>query len=197
VRFKKNIFFVFLALGLSEGILWSSSAKASRAKEKPTLFQTTIQQCLPSLKLELKKVQTLSQLYASIEQKYLLTSSTVLAREVVFKDKYETKKLKYQNGQLTLYKILDEDDQRLVPIANDVRQKSATTESYLNQLLIRADIQSDWMQSKEFRSGSWVVIVTKEDQVLTGLKIESFDLKNKLECSQKTGADVCSCLPVK
>lgn len=197
MRLKKNIFFAFVLLKLFAVILSSSLAVASRAKEKPTLFQTTIQQCLPSLKLDLKKVQTLSQLYTAIEQKYLLTSSTVLAREVVFKDKNETKKLKYQNGQLSMYKILDEEDQQLVPIANDVRQKSATTESYLNQLLIRADIRSDWMQSKEFRSGSWVVVVTKEDQILTGLKIESFDLKNKLECSQKTGADVCSCLPVK
>ncbi len=155
-------------------------------------FQKNIQRCLGETK-NLDKMNSLQKIYDYISARNILVSSVVLEREVLFKEKNIQKKLKYVDGKLTLYKILNNEQDALVPIANDVRQKSLTIESYISQLLIHADVQYDWMKTQEQRSDRISVLLTVADREIKSLKIDLQSSKKKLDCSRFEGSDICSC----
>lgn len=157
-----------------------------------TPFQKNIQSCLQD-GVDLKKVTTLAKIYSYISQKYFLISSEVMAREVSYKLKDESRKLKYENGKVQLFKVSDDEDERLIPVNNEVRQRSLTTEAYLTQLLLRADIRSDWMKMSEKRSGSTRVSVTTVDGEIKSLQIERAGLKKRLECTRSEDVEGCTC----
>lgn len=116
-----------------------------------------------------------------------------MAREVSYKLKDESRKLKYENGKVQLFKVSDDEDERLIPVNNEVRQRSLTTEAYLTQLLLRADIRSDWMKMSEKRSGSTRVSVTTVDGEIKSLQIERAGLKKRLECTRSEDVEGCTC----
>lgn len=160
-----------------------------------TPFQKNIQNCLRD-EVDVKKLTSLPKIYKYVSDKYFLLSSEVLGREVLYKVKNETRKLKYENGKVQIFKILEEEDDQLVPINNEVRQRSLTTESYLTQLLLHADIRSDWMKLSEKRSGSTEVVVTTLDGQMKSLLIEKTQAKKKLECLLTDRAESCSCVDI-
>ncbi len=174
----------------------STSSFAARKNIGLTPFQKNIQNCLQD-KIEVRPLSTLQKVFAAVSEKYLLLSSEILGREVLFKVKDETRKLRYENGKLQIYKILEDEEGRSVPIDNEVRQKSLTIDSYMAQLLIHADIRSDWMKFSEKRSGSTFVVVTTSDGEIKSLVIERAALKKKLDCKLTDGVDSCSCSDLK
>ncbi len=176
--------------------LLSLSAGAARKVQKLTPIQKNIQVCFQD-NIDVTSLSSLQQIYDAVSKKYLLISSVVVGREVIYKVKDETRKLKYTDGKLRLYRILTEDEDRLVPLDNEVRQKSLTVESYLTQLLIHADIRSDWMKTRETRSGSTFVDITVADGEVRSLTVEREKIQKKLECSRNELSDICSCLNLK
>lgn len=167
---------------------------ASDASKKTVLtpFQKNIRDCLQG-EVDSQKLTSLPKIYKYVSDKYLLLSSEIMAREVLYKLKNETRKLKFENGKVKLFKVLEDEDDQLVPINNEVRQSSLTAESYLAQLLLNADIRSDWMQMSEKRSGSTEVVLTSVDGEMKSLIIERIKLKKKLECLLTERAPSCSC----
>jgi hypothetical protein len=107
------------------------------------------------------------------------------------------RKLKFEEGKLSLYKISDDENKALIPLDNEVRQKSLTIESYMSQLLIHADIRSDWMKSREQRSEHTSLLVTIADGAIKALQFEKKNLRKKLDCNQMAGSDICSCTDTK
>lgn len=171
---------------------FSSFAMGAGKKTFLTPYQKNIQSCLQD-DVDPRKFTSLSKIYKYVSEKYLLLSSEVVAREVLYKVKDETRKLKFENGKVQLFKILEDKDDELAPINNDVRQRSLTTESYLAQLLLHADIRSDWMQMSEKRSGATLVVTSSFNNEMKSLTIERTQLKKKLECLLKELAPSCSC----
>lgn len=178
---------------------WADVEPKALSQVKPqrvTPFQKTVKTCF-SQDIETAHMKTIQHIYDELVQKFALISSVVEYREVLYKDLNVTKKLKYENGQLNLYKISDEDNFQLTPLVNDTRQKSLTTESYLNQLLVKAEIKSDWMRTRELRAKSIQVLLTRMDQELTRLEVNLLGVGKKLICTKKSSSDVCSCLATK
>lgn len=158
--------------------------------KKLTLFQKAIVDCLgedPAF----RKTNKLSELYRLIENKYPLSLSNALEREVTFKDKKVTKKLKLKDGKVLLFVVAE--DGTLTPINNDVRQKSLTIESYINQLLIHANIQSDWMKTKEVRSEQSIVVISKDENAFKSLTFQKLGDSKTLDCSREGKIDICTC----
>lgn len=178
---------------------WADAEPKALSQVKPqrvTPFQKTLKSCF-SQDIETTHMKNIKHIYDELVQKFALISSVVEYREVLYKDLDVTKKLKYENGQLNLYKISDEDNFQLIPLFNDTRQKSLTTESYLNQLLVKAEIKSDWMRTRELRAKSIQVLLTRMDQELTRLEVNLLGVGKKLICTKKSSSDVCSCLATK
>ena len=153
-------------------------------------FQKSIQLCLTN-QINAKKIKTLSELYKSLEKAYPLRTSETIYREVLFKEKLELKKLKLQNGKIALYKV--NADQTVELLNNDARQKGLTEDSSMNQLLVRADIQSDWSQVKEIRANLTTLILGRQQGQLKSLSFEKAQEKFKLECSNIELSDICLC----
>lgn len=166
--------------------------QAARKATGLSPFQKNVQSCLQD-DVDAKKLNTVAKVYQYITEKYALASSEVVGREVLYKVKDESRKLKYENGKLQLFKILEDEDDRLVPVNNEVRQKSLTTEAYLTQLLLLADIRSDWMRTSEKRLGSTQVVITTMDGDIKTLQVEKNLLKKKLDCNRNEGIESCLC----
>lgn len=172
--------------------VFSISVYGNRKKTVLTPFQKNIQSCLQD-EVDIKKMTSLVKIYRYVSDKYFLLSSELLGREVLYKMKNETRKLKFEDGNLQLFKILEEEDDRVVLLNNEVRQRSLTTEAYLAQLLIQADIRSDWMKMSEKRSDSTRVELTTFNGDIKALQIERTQLKKKLECGLTGKIESCTC----
>jgi len=173
--------------------IFSFGVYGANRKAVLTPFQKNIQDCLQD-EVDVKKLTSMPKIYKYVSDKYFLLSSEILGREVLYKVRNESRKLKFENGKVQLFKILEEEDDQLVAINNEVRQRSLTTESYLAQLLLHADIRSDWMKMSEKRSGSTEVVVTTLDGQMKSLLIEKTQAKKKLECLVTDRAESCSCV---
>lgn len=168
----------------------ASLAEKNSQLKKLTLFQKSIVDCLGD-EIVVHKINKLSELYHAIEVRYPLVLSNVLEREVTFKEKKLTKKLKLRDGKVLLFLV--KEDETLTPLNNDVRQKSLTIESYINQLLIHADIKTDWMKTKEVRSGHSVVVISKDETSFKSLSFQKLDDSKILDCSREQAIDICVC----
>lgn len=172
------------------------SANAEPKNEKLTPFQKNLKACLQD-DIDVKLLNTMRKTYEAVSKKYLLLSSVVIGREVLYKIKDENRKLKYEDGKIRLFRVVTTEDDRLEPVDNEVRQKSLTVESYLTQLLIHADIRYDWMKSRETRSGSTFVDITTVDSEFKSLVVEREKSKKKLECNRSDSSDICTCSEMK
>lgn len=166
------------------------------AKEiKLTPFQENIRTCLSSKDIpqvqEIQATQTLNQLYDLLNKHYSLRTTETISREVVYKEKNEMRKLKFEKGVVSIFKVQDDDTLKL--INNDMRQKGLTDESALNQILLRADIRTDWLKVKEVRSQETLLYFGREQSQVKTLSFEKLGQKMKLECLNKESSDICIC----
>ena len=153
-------------------------------------FQKNMKLCLKN-QIDIKKVKNLNQLYDSLNKKFALRTNETIYREVLFKQKSQTKKLKLENGKIALFNVLP--DQTIVLENNDARQKGLTEDSAMNQLLASADVQSDWFKIKETRSERTTLIYYRQDGQLKTLTFEKAGESGKLECSSIETSDICLC----
>lgn len=174
-------------------ILFFSSAVFSFQKKLPP-FQKVLNDCF-STDFSSEKISSIPQLYNVIEKKFSLSSSVLLEREVLFKEKDDTRKLKFAGDQWALYRV--QDDETLVAIDNGARQKNHAVELTLSQLLIHATVKSDWTKTKEVRSGQRIVTLSRQDAVIKTLQFQIWGQKKSLECAPKEGSDICSCFDLK
>lgn len=183
-----SLFFFFFIFQISP-----MQAFSARKTVELTPFQKNVQTCLQG-QVDPKKLTSLAKIYSFVSERYLLLSSEVLGREVLYKVKDERRKLRYENGKLQLFKFSKDEDEVSIPLNNEVRQRSLTTEAYLTQLLLHADIRSDWMKSSEKRAGATHVILTTSDGEIKSLQIDRNELKKTLECARTDGVESCSCV---
>lgn len=157
---------------------------------KPTLFQKNIKQCVGD-KVPIFKIKNLEDLYAALDKAYPLRSNETIEREILYKEKGELRKLKVKGGVISLFHVLP--DNTLELINNDARQKGLTEESAISQLLLRSDIQSDWLNVKETRSDLAVLKYARQQGRIKSLFFEIVKEKVLLECSNIELSDICSC----
>lgn len=168
-----------------------------------TPFQTNIKDCVDK-KIDVQKINSNKKLYQAIEKFYALSTSETVFREVLYSQKGEQKKLKYENGLIQIYRIDDEDDSLSLlssekfgerAVDYQARHKLRNAESRINQLLFRADIKSDYQKIKETRAKQVVLNIIWSDNQIKSLNIEFSGAKKVLNCIQKEQTDICSCRP--
>lgn len=159
-------------------------------QKKVVPFQKVLNECFKE-EFSDEKISSLNEVYAVLEKKYTLQSSTILEREVIFKTNSQNRKLKYANDRWTLYKVLENDV--LEALNSGMRQKNQTAEMMLSQQLIHADIQSDWVKTKESRVGERTVTLSRKNGRLEELRFQKAGQKNSLECKPQQTIDICSC----
>lgn len=174
--------FSFFLLGLTA---WATDSKL-------TPFQKNIKLCLKN-QLEPTQLKNLNNLYESLDKRFALRTTETIYREVLFKEKKELKKLKLTKGKIALYKILS--DKTIQLIDDDARQKGLTEDSAMNQLLVHADIQSDWLKVKETRAEHTTLYYSRQQGLLVSLTFEIEHEKLKLECLNINLSDICLCRP--
>ncbi len=162
------------------------------ASDSLTPFQKNVKSCLKD-QVDVSKLKSLDKLYEVLTRTFKLRSSETVYREVLFKEKSELKKLKLQDGKIAIYKVLN--DKTVVLLNNDARQNGLTDDSSMNQLLVRADIISDWLRVKETRSDQTTLIYNRVEGQLKSFSFEKAQQKSKLECSQIELSDICLCRP--
>ena len=160
------------------------------AKTQQTQFQKNIQSCLKD-QIKVNNLQTLDDLYASLDKAFPLRTTEIIFREVLFKKDNEMKKLKFEKGKILLYRLLD--DKTLKLLNNDARQKGLTEESSVNQILVGADVRSDWLKIKEARLAQTQLEYSRLQGKITALTFKKTGEKVKLECSHINLSDICLC----
>lgn len=166
-----------------------------------TPLQTNIQACVDK-KIDILNIDNNKKLYKAIAEFYTLSSSETLYREVSYSQKGEQKKLKYENGVIQIFSVSGEDD--IVKLVSSekfgekkddyhVRHKMRSAEARMNQLLFRADIQSDYQKIKETRAKQVVLEIIWSDEQIKSLNIEFLGEKKVLNCIQKDQSDICNC----
>ncbi|MFZ3231013.1 MAG: hypothetical protein WA160_12465 [Pseudobdellovibrio sp.] len=157
---------------------------------KLTPFQQNIKACF-TFPIDIKNVQNLKQLYDILDKHYPLKTNETIYREVLYKEKAELKKLKLENGLISLYKVSDDDTVKL--LINDARQRGLTDDSSINQLLQRAEVKSDWVKVKEVRSQQTLLHFSRESGQFKSIVFEKIGTKLKIECVNKETSDICLC----
>lgn len=165
-----------------------SSLSFSKIQQTP--FQKNIQSCLKN-QISVENLQTLDDLYTLLDKAFPLRTTEIIFREVVFKKDAETKKLKFDKGKILLYKMLDDKTVKL--LNNDARQKGLTEESSVNQLLVGADVRSDWLKIKETRLAQTQLEYSRLQGKITSITFKKAGEKMKLECSHINLSDICLC----
>jgi len=189
---------IFIFIGASQFIgpnVWAIK------KAVLTTYQNSLFDCLDK-KIEIKKIDNHKKLYKNIELFYTLLTSETVYREVLYTQKNELKKLKYEAGVIQIFKILDEDDSLSLLLTEkfseknedyQARHKIRTAEARISQLLFRADIKSDFQKIKETRAKHLHINVVWVDNKIKSLNIEFLNEKKTLNCIQKEQIDICSC----
>ncbi|MBC7420355.1 MAG: hypothetical protein H7328_06460 [Bdellovibrio sp.] len=175
---------------LSIFIIFSSIHIFAKTKNQATAFQKVLAECY-SEDFPSEKINTIPELYNLIDQKFSLESANLEERETLFSEAGISKKLKFENDKWRLSKILP--DETLETVDTGSRQKKPTIESTLNQLLIHAKIQSDWVKTKEIRAGQRIVLISRSGREIKSLQLQKWGEKKSLDCSRKESTDICSC----
>ncbi|MFN3453636.1 MAG: hypothetical protein ACK41T_01660 [Pseudobdellovibrio sp.] len=192
IKFLASALFI---VQLSVGAL----AKAQEKVTKPpvidlTVLQNQIKEC--SINLDhIKKVKNLNDLYKSIDREYLLLSEKTLEREVLYKIRSDTYKLKVLNDVISIYKVGEED--RLEPINIDAKRKSSqvkTVKGQVKQFTLNAKVDEDWAEYFEQRESGYSLEYSIRNSKISALKITNSKNKHVLDCRLKTDAEVCNCL---
>ena len=183
-----------MALSKFISLILLTSSVVSGAKENISPLKKELLACFKE-EFTGTKAQSLAKIYAEIEQKYQLQSTTLSAREVEFTENDESKKLRYLEQKLSLFRVLD--DGSVKTIDNDLRQKERTIEATISQLLIHAKFQRDWTKTKEVRAGQRLLTIVRVDGEITSLIFAQELQKKQLFCTREVGPsgsrDICSC----
>lgn len=164
-------------------------------------FQSNVQNCLES-KIDIKKIDTNKKLYEAIKLNYPLTSFETLFREVEYAMKGEQKKLKFEDGVIQIFNVVDEDEVLKLVSSEKfdenkpgalTRHKIRSAEARINQLLFRANIKSDFQKIKEVRAKKLELNIVFADNEIKSLAIEFTGEKKVLNCQQKDQTDFCTC----
>lgn len=188
-------FFLVICFCLFSGKAW--------AEKKFVLspFQANVQDCIDK-KIDIKKIDSNKKLYDSINQFYPLLSFETIFREVVYSMKGEQKKLKFEDGVIQIFNVIDEDDSlKLVSSEKfdekkayyQARHKIRSAEARMNQLLFRADVKSDYQKIKEIRAKQLELNIIWSDGQIKSLNIDFLGEKKVLSCMQKEQTDICNC----
>ncbi|MEQ1723908.1 MAG: hypothetical protein ABL930_12090 [Pseudobdellovibrio sp.] len=172
----------------------------AQKKVKLNPFQTNLQSCFGT-QIDVLKIDNYKKLYKAIEQAYSLISSETLFREVLYKQKGELKKLKYEAGQIQIFRVDEDDNSNLISSEKigqktdgyELRQKSLSPEARINQLLFRADIRSDFIKIKEVRVKQLDLNIIWSDSRIKSLTALFGAGKKTLTCNQLEAVDICSC----
>ena len=171
-----------------------------KKKIKLNPFQTNLKSCFGDY-IDVQKVDSNKKLYKAIEQVFSLLTSETIYREVLYKQKGILKKMKFEQGQITIYSVDEEENLSLLSSEKvgdrtdgyELRHKVLTADARINQLLFRADIRSDLQKVKELRTKQMVLNITWSDKQIKSLAIDFQADKKTLSCSQKEAADICNC----
>lgn len=194
-------------LGLLFAVLLTApllSAQLVPVQRKPKLnpYQQSLQACLSS-SIDVSKIDTHKKLYNAIESFYPLLTSETVYRETRYRQKGELKKLRFENGVIQVFAVDDEEnltqlssekvgDEAQAAI-NILRHRPLSAEARIQQLLIRADIRSDFSKVKEVRASKVSLTISWADEQIKSLQVEFGESKKSLNCTQKETADICSC----
>ena len=186
-------------------LLLSLSVAFAQKKFVLSPFQNSVQHCIDN-KLDIKKIDTNKKLYEAIKQNYPLTSFETLFREVEYSMKGEQKKLKFEDGVIQIFNVVDDDE--VLKLASTekfdenkpgvlTRHKIRSAEARINQLLFRADIKSDFQKIKEVRAKKLELNIVISDGEIKSIAIEiagdKAGEKKVLSCQQKDQTDYCTC----
>ena len=186
---------------LFQFFLYFGQVSWAQKKTVLTPLQTNIQACVDK-NIDVLKINDNKKLYKSIEQFYTLSSSETVYREVLYSQKGAQKKLKYEDGVIQIYEVSGDDD--IVNLVSSekfgekkddyyVRHKVRSAEARMNQLLFRANIQSDYQKIKETRAKQVILEIIWSDDQIKSLNIEFLGEKKVLNCIQKDQSDICNC----
>jgi hypothetical protein len=172
----------------------------AQKKVKLNPFQTNLQSCFGT-EIDVLKINSYKKLYKAIEQAYSLTNSETIFREVLYKQKGELKKLKFEAGQIQIYRVDEEQNSTLITTEKmglktdgyELRQKPLTPEARINQLLFHADIRSDFIKVKEARVKQLDLSIIWSDSRIKSLRVEFGAGKKALTCNQIEAAEICNC----
>lgn len=192
--------FFFMAV-LAGAALWAQPTPVAR-KPKLNPYQTTLLACLNPA-IDVSAIDTHKKLYKAIESYHPLLTSEMTYRETLYRQKGELKKLRFENGAVQVFAVDDDENLTLLssekvgPEAqagiNILRHRPLSAEARIQQLLIRADIRSDFSKVKEVRAGKVVMTISWSKEQIKSLLIEFGDTKKSLNCTQKENTDICSC----
>jgi hypothetical protein len=188
--------FIFVILIMCSFINFAWAQK----KTKLNPFQVNLQNCFGT-QIDVLKINSSKKLYKAIEQSYSLINSETTFREVVYKQKGELKKLKYEAGQIQIFKVDEDENSTLLSNEKigqktegyELRQKSLTPEARISQLLFRADIRSDFIKVKEARVKQLELNIVWSDSRIKSLTVLFGTEKKTLTCNQIETADICNC----
>jgi hypothetical protein len=169
------------------------------AKKKLSPFQAKIDQCVAS-KFLVSKIDNNKKLYAALVENFSLQGSETTFREVLYKEQGETRKLRFEDGVVRIFRVADDESLSKLsteelsykPSGSGVRYRAQTPEARINELLAKAEIKSDFAKTTEYRSKQVLLnIVWTDNQI----KEISADLPGgkRLECQRKQASDICEC----
>lgn len=177
-------------------------AKADVIKrvKKPSPYQVQIDKCFTGA-LPIAELYNNKQLYYEITKKFTLQASETTYREVVYTVGNERRKLKYEDGKATVYKVDSDEKLTLIsteqlgkdPKSSGMRYKIVGREAILNQYLSQAKIVSDFMKTTEYRSKQVILNLAWSDSQIKSLGVQFEGETKKLECIRKDTADICDC----
>lgn len=194
---------LFLSVESEASIFKTPEKKLSVRPQRLSPFQSKINECFKG-QVDVKDLLQLKKLYIQIVSSFNLHSSETIFREVVYMQKNEKRKLRYENGVVTIFRI--EDDEKAVVLSEEklsgttksttndsLRYKTKSLEAQLDQLLTSAQIKSDFIKTTEYRSKQLTLNLVWSDGAIKNLTAQFADEKNKLECQRKDLIDICDC----
>lgn len=177
----------FLLVFLLGSVAWSQVS----ATQKLSVLQGQIKGCGLDFS-NLNKIANYNQLYAAIEKKYRLLSEKTVEREIVYRIRGENRKLKVIDDEISMYKFGDED--RVIPIQFDAKQKIKTIKGKVKQLILNSKVEDDWGRYFEQRDQGIQVEYRMHNSKISHIKVTLSNIKQALDCKMKNGSQVCFCV---
>ncbi len=182
-------------------VIFSVSSAIAEKKFVLSPFQANVQKCIDS-KIDIKKIDSIKKLYEKISEFYTLSSFETLFREVSYSVKGEQKKLKFEDGTIQIFNVIDDDETFKLIFTEKfnekrpdylARHKIRSVEARMNQLLFRADIKTDFQKIKEVRAKQLELNLVWSESQIKSMNIDFVGDKKVLNCQQKDQTDICNC----
>lgn len=170
--------------------LLSSNLFCAETLKPLSLFQNQIKDCGFEFE-KIRDIKTHSQLYSEASKKFALRSEKTIYRELYFRVKNETRKIKITNDTVELFKIGEED--RHTPLNIEARQKYQTLQSQISQLTLNTKIENDWQKIEEIRNSGVKIEIVRVDQKITQLKMNIDKSTKSLDCQLVNVSEICLC----